>query len=155
MSKALTADVPLAAYTKSVQALDDFEALVSQYEMLLDTQQILVRTANFAALFEMASRGDKLARDADLCGKRFTPLVAAVASGQFVGPRAADIRRRSFVANSHAQTLSRSSSRLADACSDERDIMGREIRSGAAGNSQAGLPPAYRTDTSRFLDRSA
>ncbi len=106
MSKALTTDVPPAAHAKAMRALDEFDSLVSQYEKLLDTQQVLVRTSNFAALFEMASRGDRLARDAALCGKRFTPLVDAVASGQFTGPRAAEIRRRSFAARSNAETLS-------------------------------------------------
>lgn len=153
MSHALTGDVPPAAHAKAIQALNEFDSLVSQYEMLLDTQQILVRTGNFAALFEMASRGDRLARDADLCGKRFSPLVDAVASGQFTGPRATEIRRRSFAARSHAETLGGSASRLADACSDERDSMGREIRRSQSLGSQAGLPPAYRTGTQSFLDR--
>lgn len=153
MSRALTVDVPLAAHAKAVKALEEFDSLVSQYEMLLDTQQILVRTANFAALFEMASRGDRLARDADLCGKRFSPLVDAVASGQFTGPRATEIRRRSFAARSRAETLSGSTSRLADACSDERDNMGREIRRSQGLGAQAGLPPSYRTGAERFLDR--
>jgi hypothetical protein len=154
MSKELVLDVPPAAHTKAVQALDEFDGLVSQYEMLLDTQQILVRTANFAALFEMASRGDKLARDAAICGRRFTPLVAAVASGQFAGPRAAEIRRRSFAAGSRAQTLDGSASRLASACSGARDSMGREIRRGSASGAEAGLPPAYRSDAQRLLDRT-
>ncbi|HEY5087616.1 MAG TPA: hypothetical protein VII66_09695 [Gemmatimonadaceae bacterium] len=153
MSQALTTDVPIAAYAKAVQALDEFDALVSQYEMLLDTQEIHVRTANFAALFQMASRGDKLARDATMCGKRFTPLVNSVASGQFVGPRATEIRRRCFAARSRAETLDGSASRLARVCSDERDIMGREIRGSHPSGSQAGLPPAYRTGSQTFLDR--
>lgn len=153
MSKALTTDVPPAAHAKAMRALDEFDSLVSQYEKLLDTQHVLVRTSNFAALFEMASRGDRLARDAALCGKRFTPLVDAVASGQFTGPRAAEIRRRSFAARSNAETLSGATSRLASACSSERDIMGREIRKSLASGPQAGLPPAYRTDSQRFLDR--
>lgn len=153
MSKSLVADVPLAAHTKAVQALEEFDALVSQYEMLLDTQQVLVRTANFAGLFEMASRGDKLARDAAMCGRRFSPLVAAVASGQFVGPRATEIHRRNFAAASRAQTLEGSSSRLASACSDERDTMGREIRRSTAQDSPGGLLQAYRTDSEQFLDR--
>jgi hypothetical protein len=151
--KTLTVDVPSAAHAKAVQALDEFDSLVLLYEKLLDTQQILVRTANFAALFEMASRGDKLARDAALCGKRFTPLVEAVASGQFSGPRATEIRKRSFAARSNAETLSGATSRLANACSAERDTMGREIRKSLSSGSQAGLPPAYRTDSQRFLDR--
>lgn len=155
MSHALISDVPVAAYAKSVQALEEFDALVSQYEMLLDTQQILVRTANFAALFEMASRGDKLARDAAMCGKRFTPLVDAVSSGQFTGPRATDIRRRSFAARSRAETLGGSASRLANACSEERDVMGRELRRADTSDLDAGLPPAYRVGAQRFLDRSA
>lgn len=153
MSNTLTADVPLAAHTKAVEALEEFDALVSQYEMLLDTQQVLVRTGNFAALFEMASRGDKLARDAAMCGKRFTPLVSAVASGQFVGPRATELRRRSFAANSRAQTLSSSTLCLASACSDERDTMGREIHRSSASGPLGGLPAAYRVGTEHFLDR--
>jgi hypothetical protein len=153
MSKALVTDVPVAAHAKAVRALEEFDALVSQYEMLLDTQHVLVRTANFAALFETASRGDRIARDAVICGKRFTPLVDAVTSGQFAGPRAAEIQRRSLAANSRAETLGGSASRIAAACSDERDIMGREIRKGQASGSQAGLPPAYRTDSTHFLDR--
>lgn len=153
MSKAVTVDVPLAAHAKAVQALEEFDSLVSQYEMLLDTQQVLVRTANFAALFEMASRGDRLARDAALCGKRFAPLVDAVASGQFTGPRATELRRRSFSARSNAETLSGSASRLASACSIERDSMGHEIRRSQNSGSQSGLPAGYRTDAQRFLDR--
>ncbi|MEO7103600.1 MAG: hypothetical protein ABI311_09460 [Gemmatimonadaceae bacterium] len=146
-------DVPLAAHAKAVQAIDEFDSLVSQYEMLLDTQHAVLRTANFAALFELASRGDRLARDAALCGKRFAPLVEALASGQFMGPRATDIRKRSFAARSNAETLGNASSRLADDCSDQRDSMGREIRKSLAAGSQPGLPLAYRTDTTRFLDR--
>jgi hypothetical protein len=153
MNKTLVADVPIAAHKKAMQALDDFDALVSQYEMLLDTQYIHVRTANFAGLFEMASRGDKLARDASMCGKRFAPLVGAVAEGQFVGPRASEIRRRSFASHSRAETLDGSASRLADVCRVQRDIMGRELRGTHPSGSQAGLPPAYRTDSQRFLDR--
>ena len=153
MSKALTSDVPLAAHAKAVQALDEFDSLVSQYEMLLDTQHAMLRTANFAALFEMASRGDRLARDASLCGKRFAPLVEALASGQFMGPRATEIRKRSFAARSNAETLGNASSRLADDCGSERDIMGREVRKSLSPGSDAGLPPAYRTDAARFLDR--
>lgn len=149
----LTVDVPVIAHAKALQALDEFDTLVSQYEMLLDTQHVFVRTANFAGLFEMASRGDKLARDAAICGKRFSPLVAAVAEGQFAGPRATEIHRRSFAANSRAQTLDVSTSRLADACSVQRDIMGREIRRSHAASSDVGLPPAYRTGSERFLDR--
>ena len=153
MTRSLVADVPVAAHAKAVQALDEFDALVSQYEMLLDTQQVLVRTANFAGLFEMASRGDKLARDAALCGKRFAPLVGAIASGQFAGPRASDIQRRSFASRSQAETLDGSASRLAGACSVQRDIMGRELRGGASASPQVGLPPAYRTGSQRFIDR--
>jgi hypothetical protein len=146
-------DVPLVAHEKAVAALDEFDRLVAQYEMLLDTQQVLVRTANFAGLFEIASRGDRIARDAAICGKRFSPLVAAVAEGQFSGPRAVEIRRRSFAANLRAQTLDVASSRLADACSAQRDTMGREIRRGSPSGSDAGLPPAYRAGPERFLDR--
>jgi len=153
MSNALVGDVPLVAHRKAVQALDEFDALVSQYEMLLDTQYVHVRTANFAGLFEMASRGDKLARDASLCGKRFAPLVEAVVAGQFAGTRASEIRRRSFASRSHAETLDGSASRLADVCRVQRDIMGRELRGTHPSGSQAGLPPAYRSDSQRFLDR--
>jgi len=153
MSSALVVDVPLVAHKKAVQALDEFDALVSQYEMLLDTQYVHVRTANFAGLFEMASRGDKLARDATMCGKRFAPLVEAVVAGQFAGPRASEIRRRSFASRSHAETLDGSASRLADVCKVQRDIMGRELRGTHPSGSQAGLPPAYRSDSQRFLDR--
>lgn len=153
MTSALVTDVPFVAHSKAIQALDEFDALVSQYEMLLDTQQVFVRTANFAGLFEMASRGDKLARDAALCGKRFAPLVNAVVSGQFSGPRASEIRRRSFAARSSAETLDGSASRLASVCSTQRDIMGRELRGGASTSPQAGLPLAYSTGSQRFIDR--
>ncbi len=153
MTRALIADVPVAAYAKAVQALDEFDALVSQYEMLLDTQQVLVRTANFAGLFEMASRGDKLARGAALCGKRFAPLVSAIASGQFAGPRANDVQRRSFASRSQAETLDGSASRLASLCSAQRDMMGRELRGAASSGSPGGLPSAYRTGSQRFIDR--
>ena len=145
--------MPATAHAKAVQALDEFDNLVSQYETLLDTQQALVRSANFAGLFEMASRGDKLARDASNCGKRFTPLVAAVADGQFAGPRAADIRRRSFASSSRAQTLDTGSARLAAACMIERDDLRRELRQLGGSSSAAGLPPAYRPDPEHFLDR--
>lgn len=153
VNNALSTDVPLEAYTKAVRALDDFDALVGQYDMLLDTQQAFVRTGNFAALFETASRGDKLAREATLCGKRFVPLVEAVAARQFVGPRANEIRRRSFSSRSSAETLGSSASRLARTCSEKRDVMGREIRRTHAADSQAGLPPAYRVGPQRLLDR--
>lgn len=149
----MVADVPIAAFAKAVSALDEFDVLVSQYEMLLDTQQAMVSTANFAGLFEIVSRGDRLARDATLCGKRFAPLVGAVASGQFAGPRASEIRRRSFASRSRAETLDGSASRLALACSVERDIMGRQLRGGDPLGAQAGLPPAYRTGSQNFLDR--
>jgi hypothetical protein len=150
---AVVKDVPLVAHEKAVAALDEFDRLVTQYELLLDTQQVLVRTANFAGLFETAARGDRIARDAAMCGKRFSPLVAAVAEGQFAGPRAVEIRRRSFAANSRAQTLDVASTRLADACSAQRDTMGREIRRGSAPAAGVGLPPAYRAGPERFLDR--
>jgi hypothetical protein len=153
MSNALTADVPLAAHAKAMKALKRFNSLVSQYEMLLDTQQALVRAANFSALFEVASRGDSLARDADLCGRQFAPLIDAITSGQFSGPRATEIRKLGFAARSNAETLGNSSSRLAAACSSERDSMGRKLRQSHASGSQAGLPPAYRTGSERFLDR--
>jgi hypothetical protein len=153
VTRALIADVPVAAYAKAVHALDEFDALVSKYEMLLDTQQVLVRTANFAGLFEMASRGDKLARDAALCGKRFAPLVSAIASGQFAGPRANDIQRRSFASRSQAETLDGSASRLAGVCSAQRDMMGRELRGAASPSHPGSLPPAYRTGSQRFIDR--
>lgn len=153
MTRSLVADVPVAAHAKAVQALDEFDALVSKYEMLLDTQDALVRTANFAGLFEMASRGDKLARDAALCGRRFAPLVGAVASGQFAGPRASEIQRRSFASRSAAETLDGAASRLADACSVQRDMMGRELRGAGSPGPHAGLPPAYRPDARGFLDR--
>ncbi|MDQ6736203.1 MAG: hypothetical protein M3Z30_00705 [Gemmatimonadota bacterium] len=153
MNRKPDADVPATAHAKAVQALDEFDVLISQYETLLDTQQALVRTANFAGLFDMASRGDKLARDASNCGKRFTPLVAAVADGQFSGPRAVEIRRRSFAASSRAQTLDSGSARLAVACMIERENTGRELRQLGDSPSNAGLPPAYRRDPERFLDR--
>lgn len=153
MNRKPVADVPATAHAKAVRALDEFDSLVSQYETLLDTQQILVSTANFAGLFEMASLGDKLARDASNCGKRFTPLVAAVADGQFSGPRASEIRRRSFAANSRAQTLDTGSERLAAACTTERETLGRELGQLGGSPSSAGLPPAYRPGPERFLDR--
>ncbi len=153
MRAALTVDVPVVAHTKAIQAIDEFDAIVAQYEMLLDTQQILVRTANFAGLFEMASRGDTLARNAANCGKRFAPLVSAVAAGQFTGPRATEIRRRSFATNSRAQTLGGSASRLADSCAEQRDSLGLEIRRSNALDSQSGLPPAYRVGPASMLDR--
>ena len=156
MRTALVGDVPLVAHGKAVRALDDFDALVTEYEMLLDTQQALVRSANFGALFEMASRGDRLARDAAMCGRRFTPLVDAVTSGQFVGPRAAEIRRRSFASNSRAQTLGSATARLVGVCAAERDVMGRDLRRSNAAGSDAGLPPAYQyAGRQHVLDRSA
>lgn len=153
MTLALLSDVPLAAHTKAVKALDEFDRLVSEYETILDTQQALVRAENFAGLFEMASHGDRLARDAANCGRRFAPLVGAVAAGQFAGPRASEIRRRSFASSSRAQTLDSGAARLAAACVTERETMGREVRQLAAVDSSAGLPPAYRPDPQRFLDR--
>lgn len=153
MNRPSTPDVPAAAHAKAVQALDEFDKLVSQYETLLDTQQALVRTANFAGLFEVAAHGDKLARDASNCGKRFTPLVAAVAEGQFSGPRAAEIRRRSFAARSSALSLDVGAERLAAACSTERGNLSRELRQIGDTQSNAGLPPAYRPGPERFLDR--
>lgn len=153
MTRALLADVPLAAHAKAVQALDEFDQLVSEYETILDTQQALVRDANFAGLFEMASHGDRLARDAANCGKRFAPLVAAVAEGQFAGMRATEIRRRSFASSSRARTLGTGAARLAGVCMTERDIMGREVRQLGSSESSVGLPPAYRPDPERFLDR--
>jgi hypothetical protein len=153
MTNALTADVPPAAHAKAIKALERFNSLVSQYEMLLDTQQALVRAANFSALFETASRGDRLARDADLCGRQFAPLIDAIASGQFTGPRATEIRKLGFAAKSNADTLGNASSRLAAACRNERDVLGREIRKAHSSGLQAGLPPAYRTRADRFLDR--
>lgn len=145
----------MAAYSKAIGALDEFEALVLEYEMLLDTQQALVRTANFAGLFEMASRGDRLARDAALCGKRITPLVTAVASGQFTGPRANEIRRRSLSARSSAEAIDGSAARLAALCSQERDGMSRRLRGGNSVDvgASSGLPSAYRAESQRFLDR--
>lgn len=153
MTTALIADVPLAAHQKALKALDEFDALVSRYEMLLDTQQILVRTANFAGLFQMAARGDQLARDAALCGRRFAPLVGAVAAGQFAGPRASEILRRSFASRSSAETLNVSASRLAVACGGERDSMGRELRGAMSPRPEVGLPPAYRAGQQSFIDR--
>jgi hypothetical protein len=149
----LLADVPLGAHAKAVQALDEFDALVSQYEMLLDTQQAHVRTANFPALFESVSSGDVLAREAVNCGKRFKPLLGAVAAGQFAGPRANEIRLRSLAAFSRAGTLDGSAARLADACREQRDAMGRELRAGVGSGAQSGLPPAYRGGSQRLLDR--
>lgn len=146
-------DVPIAAHQKALRAFDEFDALVSRYEMLLDTQQVLVRTANFAGLFQMAARGDQLARDAVLCGKRFAPLVNAVSSGQFIGPRATEIMRRSFTARSSAETLDGSAVRLATACVVERDAMGRELRGMASSDVESGLPPSYRLGAPTFLDR--
>lgn len=153
MRKSLTVDVPQAAHVKAINALDEFDSLVSQYEMLLDTQQVMVRTANFSALFEMTSRGDKLARDAVLCGQRFAPLVDAIASGQFAGPRATEIKRRSFSSQSNAETLTGASSRLAAVCISERDILGRELRQTHASVAPAAVPSAYRTASASFLDR--
>lgn len=153
MSKSLTADVPHPAHLKAITALDEFDSLVSQYEMLLDTQQVMVRTANFSALFEMASRGDKLARDATLCGQRFSPLVDAIASGQFTGPRATEIKKRSFSSHSNAETLTGGSARLAARCISERDIMGKEIRQTHASAAAGTGPSAYRPPSASFLDR--
>ncbi|MEO7216636.1 MAG: hypothetical protein ABI026_00405 [Gemmatimonadaceae bacterium] len=153
MSKSLTADVPQPAHAKAIKALDEFDSLVSQYEMLLDTQQVMVRTANFSALFEMASRGDKLARDAVLCGQRFSPLVDAIASGQFTGPRATEIKKRSFSSQSNAETLTGASAQLAARCISARDIMGREIRQTHASAAPATGPSAYWPASAPFLDR--
>ncbi len=146
-------DVPTAAHTKAVAALDDFDRLVSEYELLLDTQQVLVRTANFAGLFELASHGDRLARDAANCGKRFAPLVAAVSEGQFAGPRAMEIRRRSLASRSLAETLGGCSSRLAENCRGARDLMARQVRLLSSSGSDAGFPSAYRADPQPLLDR--
>ncbi len=146
-------DVPASAHAKAVAALDDFDRLVSQYELLLDTQQVLVRTANFAGLFEMASQGDRLARDAVNCGKRFAPLVAAVAGGQFSGPRAVELRRRSLASRSLAETLGGWSTRLAADCGAARDLMAHQMKLLPPSGSDVGLPTAYRSDPQRFLDR--
>jgi hypothetical protein len=152
VKNALMSDVPQAAHDKAIRALDEFDALVLQYERLLDTQQAMVRTANFSALFEMASRGDKLARDAVLCGQRFAPLVDAIASGQFAGPRATEIRKRNFRAHSNAETLTGASGRLAADCISQRDLMGREIRRSGSPVSASGRQ-MYEVPSTSFLDR--
>ncbi|MDQ2889584.1 MAG: hypothetical protein M3R65_03375 [Gemmatimonadota bacterium] len=153
MTRTLVKDVPAAAHAKAIEALDEFDRIIARYELHLDTQHALVRTANFAGLFEMASHGDRLVRDAAICGKRFTPLVGAVADGQFAGPRAAEIRRRSLASRSVAQTLDAGASRLADVCSYERDSLGNAVRQLTSSRSDNGLPPAYRPDPERFIDR--
>ena len=154
MSRSLTADIPVAAYDKAVAALDEYDELAEQFERLINTQLILVANADFAGLFELASRGDKLTRDAAMCAKRFTPLSGAIASGQFFGPRTIELQRRSDDIRFCATALDSSASRLADACSAARDTMGRGIRQDLAADPQAGLPPAFRRGANHFLDRT-
>ncbi len=148
-------DVPGAAYTKAVRALGEFDVLVVEYGMLIDTERALLNSGNREGVEQVVTRGDSIARAAALCGRRVSPLIKAIDSGQFAGPRASQIKRRSAGARSAALAVAASAALVAEACAAQRDDMGREIRRDSAGRGRTTAQPGYRVGAPLMIDTRA
>ncbi len=121
-------DVPVAAYTKAVQAFDEFDALVVEYGRLLQTQRAFVADGRIAAIAETGMRGDRLARSASMCGRRVAALLAEIRSGSLVGPRASVINARARRSLASARALGGAAAAVSAACVRQRNAIMQVVR---------------------------
>lgn len=110
------ADLPPAAATKALSALDEFDAAANQYGALLDAQRALLARDNSVGAAELASRGDAMARSAAQCGRRLAPVREALRQPSVQGPRADEIRRRVAAAECRTAVLAAAAAEIAGRC---------------------------------------
>lgn len=142
-------DFPAPAHAKAITALDGFDQLLTMYVAVLDTQRVHLSASSFDALTEALARGDEIAAQATVYGRRVAPLREAIASGHFSGPRAADLARRFDLAQASAQRASDLAEGVAAICSVVRGAADTALQ--APSGRSAGMPTAYERGTSRAL----
>lgn len=120
-------DLPVAAYTKAVAALDEFDATAAEYVALLDTQRALLAQGSSAAVVETVARGDALALRAAACGRRLAPFREALADDTLRGQRADAVRRRLDRMMHRATLLGSAAADVAARCEVERHAAGAEL----------------------------
>jgi hypothetical protein len=137
-------DLPPEAHAKAIAALDEFDATLVEYTMLLDSTRALVRARNFDAVAEMTARGDAVARAAAACGERVAALCAEAERGAFAGPRAQELLERWRAAGARAQQAESGSAALAALCLAERERAGSELERSPAARPGSAAREAYR-----------
>lgn len=120
-------DLPVPAYAKAVAALDEFDAIATEYVALLDTQRALLAQENSAAVVKSVTRGDALALRAAACGRRLAPFREALAGDALHGPRADDVRARVRRAEHRAALLGAAAAEVAGRCEIERNARGSAL----------------------------
>lgn len=155
MRYAPQADIPAAAHSKAVAALEEFEALTIEYSMLLDTQRALLAAGNTEGVVETVAHGDAVARQAAACGLRLAPWRETIDSRQYHGPRATDLVRRLKAATARAATIAAGAASIEAMCVQRRDEAAFELQKGAASSSASrAMTGGYRVSApvTRALD---
>ncbi len=128
MPQKAVADLSAPAHSSATVALDDFEALATEYSALLDTQRALLAAGNVAGVAETVARGDAVARQVAACGRRLAPWREALGSQEYSGPRASDLVRRFGESASRADRLAAAAARIEALCVEKRDRSADEMR---------------------------
>jgi hypothetical protein len=117
----------MAAYTRAVRALDEFDVCTAEYRLMLDTQRALLLSENFDGMVHTMVRGDEIARRAASCGRQIAPVREGLSGGNYVGPRTTELRRRLSTASAAAELLGSSVAQVTAACAIKRDMAASEL----------------------------
>ena len=115
-----------------------FEAIATEYTLILDTQRALFASGNVDGAIETLARGDAIARQAGRCGRRLAPAREALANNQYRGPRATELSRRLAAVGVRADVLGANAMQLAAACTVKRDGISTELSSAATASPAVG-----------------
>lgn len=139
-------DYPVAAYAKACQLVEDFDALATEYMVLLDTQGAMLVNENYDGITHHMTRGDAIARRVAACGGQLRSVRATLTSGQYVGHRTHELMQRFDRARLRADVIGRTATRLAAACAVQRDAASAGLRAQgtAAGQFARSHAGAYR-----------
>jgi hypothetical protein len=152
MSRGTVSDIPAQAHAKAVLALDEFDALATEYSVLLDIQRAMLINGNVAGIAETVVRGDAVARAAAACGRRLAPHREALNSHNYQGARARELSRRLAMAGVRTDTLAAAAARLEALCIRERDRCALELHQAGSTRTARGTGTSgYRSSAIRPL----
>lgn len=120
-------DYPLAAHQRALRAFDEYDACITEYQMLLDVQRALLASGNYDGVRQMSAKSDVIARRVAQCGCRITPVQETLAKETHRGPRTMELRRRFAAARVKAEQLTDAIAQVSVICAAKRDMAGAQL----------------------------
>lgn len=126
----LSSDFPAEAYSKACRLIDEFDALAVEYDMLLDTQRVMLAKGNDEGIVYHTTRGDAIARRVVAQSQQMHAIRNALETNLYAGPRAEELRDRLNRAFHRAGTLGDAAIRFGAECAARRAMAEEGLRSG-------------------------